>query len=143
MSWFDCANQSSAGPASVDASVRALHDRLPELGFPDIRPVHCTNVFRVIDPDGTKPGELARRAGVSPQAMAEFVGYLEEAGYVQRRRDAHDGRSRIVVLTPRGREAAAAARQAFAELQRRWERQIGPRQLDQVRAGLSAMAADE
>ena len=52
--------------AAFDASVRALHARLPALGFPDIRPVHCTNVFRVIDPEGTKPGELARRAGVSP-----------------------------------------------------------------------------
>ena len=126
--------------AAFDTSVRALHERLPELGFPDIRPVHCTNVFRVIDADGTRPGELARRAGVTPQSMAEFVRYLEQAGYVERQPDPGDGRGRIVRLTARGQAASAAARQTFAELEQRWTQAIGPDRLTDVKTSLAAMA---
>jgi DNA-binding MarR family transcriptional regulator len=125
--------------AAFDASVRALHERLPELGFPDIRPVHCTNVFRVIDAEGTRPSELARRAGVTPQSMAEFVRYLETGGYLERRPAPDDGRGRVVTLTERGRAASGAARQAFTELEQRWAQAIGHDQLTEVRAALATM----
>lgn len=125
--------------AAFDASVRTLHERLPELGFPDIRPVHCTNVFRVIDVGGTRPSELARRAGVTPQSMAEFVRYLESCGYLERHPDQNDGRGRVVTLTQRGQAASAAARQAFAELEHRWTQAIGPDRLVEIRAALASM----
>jgi hypothetical protein len=66
--------------ALIDAFIHGLHQRLPAAGFSDIRPAQCTGVFRVIDPHGTRPTELARRTGVTPQAMAEFVSYLEQRG---------------------------------------------------------------
>lgn len=115
-----------------DALVEGLHQRLPEAGFPDIRPAHCTGVFRVIDPDGTRPGELARRAGITPQGMAEAVGYLESRGYVERVPSPDDRRGRIVRLTDRGRQAADAAADAFAAIEAGWRTQLGERRMAQL-----------
>jgi DNA-binding MarR family transcriptional regulator len=124
-----------------DSLVAALHSALPAAGFPDIRPAHSINLFRVIDADGTRPGELARRAGVTPQAMAEIVRYLESRGYVERVPDPSDGRGRIVTLTPRGREASAVAGRVFARLEDRWNQALGARRMTALRAMMTELAA--
>lgn len=124
-----------------DAVVESMHAALPAAGYADIRPSHSLGVFRVIDPEGTRPGELARRAGVTPQAMAEFIRYLEERGYVERLPDPDDGRARIVKLTPRGRDASRAAREAFAALEAAWETKLGPRRVNQLRQALDDLAS--
>jgi DNA-binding MarR family transcriptional regulator len=125
--------------ALIDAFIHGLHERLPAAGFSDIRPAHCTGVFRVIDPQGTRPTELARRAGVTPQAMAEFLSYLEERGYLLRVPDPSDGRGRIVKLTPRGRKAADAASQAFAEIEAGWTSILGEKRMEQLKAMLAEL----
>lgn len=127
--------------ALFDALVEALHTSLPAAGFPDLRPAHSINLFRVIDPGGTRPTELARRAGVTPQAMAEIVRYLEGHGYAERVPDPADGRGRIVKLTPRGREASAIAARVFTDLEAKWERHIGHRQMAQLRQALAKLAS--
>lgn len=123
-----------------DQLVAQMHHALPAAGFGDIRPAHSLGVFRVIDPDGTRPTELARRAGVTPQATAEFVRYLEQRGYVERTPDPADGRARLVVLTPRGQQAAAAAREAFAEIEARWRDHIGNHRLAELTGMLEELA---
>ncbi len=128
--------------ALFDALVQALHTALPAAGFPDIRPAHSINLFRVIDANGTRPTDLARRAGVTPQAMAEFVRYLEDRGYVERVADPSDGRGRIVRLTIRGLEASAVAAQVFTDLERVWKEQLGERRMAQLRRMLSELACD-
>jgi DNA-binding MarR family transcriptional regulator len=129
--------------ALIDAFIHGLHQRLPAAGFNDIRPAHCTGLFRVIDPQGTRPTELARRAGVTPQAMAEFVSYLEERGYLQRLPDPADGRGRIVKLTPRGRKAAEAASRAFAEIEAGWTGQLGEKRMQQLKAMLAELVGSD
>jgi DNA-binding MarR family transcriptional regulator len=124
-----------------DSLVAAVHEALPAAGFDDIRPAHSVGVFRVIDPSGTRPGELARRAGVTPQAMAEFVRYLEERGYVERVPDPTDGRARLVRLTPCGKKASATARAAFEATESRWEHQIGKRRFAQLHQMLDELAS--
>jgi DNA-binding MarR family transcriptional regulator len=127
--------------ALFDALVEALHTALPAAGFADIRPAHSINLFRVIDAEGTRPTELARRAGVTPQAMAEIVRYLEGHGYAERLPDPGDGRARIVRLTPRGREAAAVAGRVFTDLEAKWEEHLGGHQMAQLRKMLGELAS--
>jgi DNA-binding MarR family transcriptional regulator len=129
--------------ALFDALVEALQRALPAAGFADIRPAHSINLFRVIDAEGTRPTELARRAGVTPQAMAEIVRYLEGRGYAERLPDPGDGRARIVRLTPRGREAAAVAGRVFTDLETKWEEHLGGRQMAQLRTMLGELASLE
>src|SRR5450755_3943736 len=127
--------------AVFDSLVEALHTTLPAAGFPDIRPAHSINLFRVIDAGGTRPTELARRAGVTPQAMAEIIRYLEGHGYAERVPDPSDGRARIAKLTPRGHEAAAIAGRVFTGLEAKWEEVLGESRMAQLRAMLAELAS--
>jgi len=127
--------------AVFDSLVEALHTALPTAGFPDIRPAHSINLFRVIDAGGTRPTELARRAGVTPQAMAEIIRYLEGHGYAKRVPDPSDGRARIVTLTPRGHQAAAVAGRVFTGLEAKWEQVLGESRMAQLRAMLAELAS--
>jgi DNA-binding MarR family transcriptional regulator len=80
-------------------------------GYPQ-KPKHSA-VFAQISPDGSRLTELARKAGMTPQAMGELVDELVDMGYVLRRPDPDDRRAKLIVLTKRGRDAVAAGRLAI------------------------------
>ncbi|MEU4644267.1 MarR family winged helix-turn-helix transcriptional regulator [Micromonospora sp. NPDC023814] len=114
-----------------------LHHHLVETGHGDLRPTHYLNVFRFIDCDGTRPTILARRAGMTPQAMSELVGYLEQRDYVRRVPDPTDGRGRVVVYADRGTRAAEVATRFFADLEARWGAVVGHDRLQDVTSALA------
>lgn len=114
-----------------------LYQHLVAAGYEDLRPTHCLNVFRFMDCDGTRPTTLARRAGMTPQAMSELVGYLEQRGYVRRIPDPTDGRGRVVVYADRGVHAAEIATRYFADMQDRWSSIVGPDRLQDVTSALA------
>src|SRR5690242_3465379 len=60
-----------------------LYERLRERGYEDFRIPHGA-VFQFVDDDGTSVSELARRAQITKQSMAELVSHLERRGYVER-----------------------------------------------------------
>jgi DNA-binding MarR family transcriptional regulator len=122
---------------AFDLVVDELHRSLVEAGYEDLRPTHFLNVFRHMDCDGTRPTTLARRAGMTPQAMSELVGYLETRGYVRRVPDPRDGRGRVVVYADRGTRAAEISDAYFAEMESRWGAIVGPDRLDDIRAALA------
>ncbi len=80
-------------------------------GYPQ-KPKHSA-VFAQISPDGSRLTELARKAGMTPQAMGELVDELVDMGYVLRCPDPDDGRAKLIVLTKRGRDAVAAGRRTI------------------------------
>ena len=114
-----------------------LHQHLIETGHADLRPTHCLNVFRFMDCDGTRPTTLARRAGMSPQAMSELVGYLEQRDYVRRVPEPTDGRGRVVVFANRGTHAAEIATSFFADMEARWGALVGLDRLQDVKSALT------
>ena len=59
-------------------------------------------MFPFVPPQGITVTELAKLARVRKQTMAQAVEQLERAGYVERRPNPSDRRSRLVFLTPRG-----------------------------------------
>ena len=56
----------------------ALDERLSAAGYGDVRAAHGV-VFAVIDAEGSRVTDLAARAGMTKQAMAELVAHLEDA----------------------------------------------------------------
>lgn len=97
-------------------------------------------------PRGHRPVELAQQAGITRQAMNYLLGQLEELGYVERRVDPDDVRSRRVYLTPRGTSTISVIRDAVTDFERDWEAQLGSerwRQLKELLAALNEAAADE
>ncbi|MFC4242280.1 MarR family winged helix-turn-helix transcriptional regulator [Gryllotalpicola reticulitermitis] len=60
----------------------------------------------------TTSGALARKAGVSAQAMGATIAALEARGLIEREKDADDGRRILLRLTDAGSEVIDARRDA-------------------------------
>jgi DNA-binding MarR family transcriptional regulator len=78
-----------------------INDRLEANGFGDLTPRHLS-VFEFLDIEGTNIVTLARRAGVTKQAMSKFVREAKDGGYVNVDRDTKDTRVWYVTLTKKG-----------------------------------------
>src|SRR5262245_6537290 len=118
----------------------ALHERLPEAGFPDVRPPHC-QVLRGIEPGGSRLTDLAAAARMTKQSMGALVDHLEAAGYVERIQDREDARVKAIRLTSRGRQAAQAIADIGTQIESEWANEIGRTRLEQLRSALAAITA--
>ena len=115
-----------------EAVQRHMLERLHERGFADFDAAYLT-VFQYPGPQGERPSELAARLRISKQALNHLLGQLERRGYLTREPDPDDQRSKRVALTPRGSSAVHVIRQAVAEIETTWARQLGPRRFAQLR----------
>ena len=121
---------------AFDAELTA---RLRARGYTDIRRSHGA-VFANIDDSGTRPSELAQRAGMTHPSMTELIAELEAKGYVTRQADEEDGRSRLVVLTRRGSRHRRDARRIIAEMEREYRKRLGRPQMECLRKALFRLA---
>ena len=108
---------------------------LSEAGFGDIRPSHA-NVFPFVPPEGISVSELADLARVRKQTMAQAVEQLEGMGYVERRPNPHDRRSRLVFLTERGASVKPVTHATAARVEQDWAGLTSPEELETLRATL-------
>jgi len=115
-----------------------LHQRLRDAGFDDQRPSDDA-AFAHIPPEGIRLTDLARRAGVTKQAMAEVVDSLEARRYVERRPDPTDGRAKLIVFSARGRAAVSTAVDAMDDIERQVSERLGERRVDTLRRTLELM----
>ena len=122
-----------------DKMARELHERIKAAGFTDQRMAHNA-VFAHIPPEGITLAELARRAGITKQAMSELVLDLEAKGYLTRRPDEHDKRTKLIELSDRGWAAMSAALAAFEEMERGLEERLGASRLRSLRHTLEILA---
>jgi DNA-binding MarR family transcriptional regulator len=112
----------------------ALHDR----GFTDIVPAHLA-LMRWPGPQGQRPSDIAVQTGMTKQAANYLLGQLESLGYVERRPDTDDQRSRRVHLTPRGVEVATTMREAVTDLEGEWSALLGRDDFERLRLLLSRL----
>jgi DNA-binding MarR family transcriptional regulator len=122
------------------AGTELLHRRLAERGHPEIRPPHG-NVMQFLDDGGTRVSELAERAQITKQSMAELVAHLERLGYVERVPDPIDRRAKLVRATPRGKQLYAIAREVVAEIEADWTRRLGKAKMRKLRELLEELNA--
>jgi DNA-binding MarR family transcriptional regulator len=93
-------------------------------------------VFEMLDAEGSRVADLARRARMSRQAMGELVEDLERLGYVTRRPDPRDGRAKQVTLTKKGAAAINDGIAAVVDLEARWAKMLGPERGAEFREAL-------
>lgn len=103
--------------------VDRLHERLGELGHPDLRLTHGF-ALQMIGRGGSV-SDLGRRLGVSKQAASKTVARLTALGYVDRTPSSDDQRRIEVVLTERGREALRLSGEILDELRDEWAANVG------------------
>jgi DNA-binding MarR family transcriptional regulator len=100
--------------------------------------VHIT---RHLDSGGTRPGELAQRAGMSKQAMGDLLDQCEAWGLVTREPDPLDARARRVVFTATGHAWQQAFRRAIAQAEAEFRDAVGAEVATVVALGLEAYAS--
>jgi DNA-binding MarR family transcriptional regulator len=102
----------------ADLGAQGLRD------FPELRGSH-RRILQMIPPPGIRITDLALLAGMTKQALGEFVDWLEQAGFVASGRDPADGRVRLVTRTEQGDAAANAAHRAIEAVERAWRLELG------------------
>lgn len=96
---------------------RIEHARTPaeQMRFPHFAILACLGEF-----GSASQREISQRLRLDPSDLVAFVDWLEQTGFVKRRRDARDRRRYAVDLTPAGRRAlrerARSAERMNAEL---------------------------
>jgi DNA-binding MarR family transcriptional regulator len=128
------------GPPLIGALLRMplqlvqgrMLERLHEHGFTDLDAAHL-HVFQYPGPQGARPSELAVRLRMSKQALNYLLGQLERSGYLERKPDPDDQRSKRIALTQRGTAIVPVIRDAVAEIEQEWEAAVGPKRFTQLR----------
>jgi DNA-binding MarR family transcriptional regulator len=96
-----------------------------------------TALFPYIDREGTRLTELARRLGVTKQAVGQLVGDLEELEVLERVDDPADGRAKLVRFTRRGLEALHHGLSVLQGIERDLERRLGKARMRELHAALA------
>lgn len=129
----------SAAPligALVRRPAEAVHLRILReanaAGFTDLVPAHLA-VLRYPGPNGRRPSELAAEVGATKQAMNYLLGQLERLGYVERRDDPEDLRSKRVHLTARGEALRRVIRRTVSTIETELEAELGAASYAQLR----------
>jgi DNA-binding MarR family transcriptional regulator len=115
-----------------EAVQRHMLERLHEHGFDDFDPAYLP-VVRYPGPQGARPSDLAARLQMSKQALNYLLGELERLDYLERRPDPDDRRAKRIALTRRGAAAGQVIREAVAEMEARWAKQLGPKRFGELR----------
>jgi DNA-binding MarR family transcriptional regulator len=139
--FTELGQEGPVGPPMIGALLRApweavqrrMLERLHEHGFDDLDAAHL-QVFQYPGPQGTRPSQLATRLRMSKQALNYLLGQLERLGYLERRSDPNDLRSKRIVVTERGTAAITVIRTAVADVEADWTNQLGPARFAQLRA---------
>jgi DNA-binding MarR family transcriptional regulator len=129
-----------SGPPLIGALLRVpletvrarMLERLHEHGFTDLDPAHLI-LMQYPGPQGARPSDLAARLRMSKQSVNYLLGELERRGYLERRSDPDDLRSKRIHLTDRGRALIPVIRGAVAEVEEEWSRLLGRKRFDQLR----------
>ena len=107
--------------------------------FPPLRPVHF-RLLSLVPTQGATLTELSAPAGMTKQALGQFVEVLVAHGYLAAGRSPTDGRARIVTRTPRGDEVVLAIEELYDRLHARWREVLGPAEWARFRASLERLA---
>ena len=110
-------------PTSVDALIaqvcrrhyRRAHDLLETIGLYRGQPPLLHTLWKE---DGRTHSELAERLHVRQATITKMITRMEEAGFVERRKDAQDRRVSRVYLTAAGRAIQERAQEALRQLEK-------------------------
>lgn len=118
-----------------------LAERFAAAGFAEVRPSYGSVLIPLMEEDGLRIGELARRARLSKQAMTELVRRLEGDGLVVRQRDPADGRASLIFLSDRAHTFTPVAARVLADVEQLLNEALSPRRVSRLTRDLRAIVA--
>jgi len=114
----------------------SLLNLMHERGHPELTSAHLT-FFNSLNCGMTHASEVARRMGISRQAVYKVTKELQKLGILELVDDPEDGRQKIISMTKRGERIALDARECLELVEAQLADQIGRRNLDVLRAALA------
>lgn len=125
-----------ANVVHAEAVTRRIHAE----GFTELQ-AGWPRLLGHLDTDGTRIGTIARRAGMTRQAVGQMLDDIERAGCVRRERDPDDARAVRVVFTPRGRAMLECAVRNMAAVEAEHAAVMGEEAWRGFKRGLEAFVA--
>lgn len=122
-----------------EAARREMYRAFRQYGF-DLTPEMWSVLVRLWEKDGRAQRDLAEATSRDAPTMSRILDALSRRGLISRASDPGDGRTRLVVLTPRGREARRTLVPVVKALVARLERSIPERDLEITRRTLRRLA---
>jgi DNA-binding MarR family transcriptional regulator len=83
------------------------------------------NILRLLSEGGIPLRDLPRMAAVSKEAVAMAMSFLSSRGYVVVASKPGGNRGKILLLTPKGRNAQEAYSKLVGTIEQRWQTQLG------------------
>jgi DNA-binding MarR family transcriptional regulator len=117
------------------AANRQLLLEMRQAGFTEVRESHGF-LFQHLLGGPQSVGELARLLGISQQAVSKTVAELTRAGYLESV-PGDDARVRWVRLSERGQACVLASRKLRDRLERRLQKALGSKRLQQTQRALA------
>ncbi len=133
----------------VGALLRLVHGEarsrilkmLVDRGMGDIGQTYF-GLFQFPGVDGQRPTDVAKRLGVSKQALNNMVGQLERLGYVERH-STPGARHTVLRYTDRGWQVLETSVQTMRALEAEWQDQLGAGRFAELKATLKLLAGLE
>jgi DNA-binding MarR family transcriptional regulator len=117
-----------------------LLQALAERGFHKVRPAYMA-VFRNMHPEGSRLTDVARRAGLTKQAVGLLVRDMEALEMVEVVDDPSDGRAKLVRMTAAARRRLPEVKAVVDAIEGEYRRRLGPARMTKLEA-LLRLAAD-
>jgi DNA-binding MarR family transcriptional regulator len=105
---------------------------------PPLRAAH-TALFPHLTSEGVRGADLAKKLGVTKQAVSQLITELEQWGVVEQIPDPQDGRAKLVRFTPKGHKGLLQGLSVLRELERELEGKIGKRRMQELHTALLAL----
>ena len=105
---------------------------------PALRAAHTT-LFPHLNAEGVRGADLAKKLGVTKQAVSQLVTELEEWGVVEQIADPQDGRAKLVRFTKKGEQALLQGLAVLGELETELTDKIGKRRMQELHTALLAL----
>lgn len=121
------------------AADEALGKDLAAVGPADVTPA-TWEVLAILPDHGVRAVDVARRLGMTKQAVGQVLQELEEQGLVERTRDPSDRRARLVRLTAGGRALVDHGEDALRAREDAWADELGVSRLLRLRRTLDELA---
>ena len=109
-----------------------------ERGYRGLRPSFGP-FFSLIWIEGRPLTAIASQLAISKQACSQLANLAEEAGYLERKRDPEDRRSKVVMLTRRGRALVEQAVQIILESESEYADLVGTKSYRRFTSSLTAL----
>lgn len=105
---------------------------------PPLRAAH-TALLPHLSSAGVRGAELAKKLGVTKQAVSQLLTELEEWGVVEQVADPKDGRAKLVRFTAKGEKGVLRGLSVLRELETELCDKIGKRRMQELHTALLAL----